>query len=73
MGSAKFDDDDDGDDVRIGSMEEGSVGGKEVHILSLEWNGAGLICSTGEFKLSSQYQGSHRSFFNRKVTIKFLF
>lgn len=45
MGSAKFDDDDDhdGDDVRIGGMEEGGVGGKEVHILSLEWNGVGLM------------------------------
>lgn len=30
--------------------------GKEVRILNLEQTGAALMYSTGEFKLSSQYQ-----------------
>lgn len=57
-----MDDDDNDDGVRIGNKEEGGVGGKQVPILSLEWNGSGLIYSTGKFKLSSQYQAAMEAF-----------
>ena len=57
-----MDDDDNDDGVRIGNKEEGDVGGKQVPILSLEWNGSGLIYSTGKFKLSSQYQAAMEAF-----------
>ena len=66
LGSAKMDDDDHDDGVRIGNKKEGGVGGKQVHILSLEWNGSGLIYSMGEFKLSTQYQAVMEAFIVEK-------
>lgn len=56
--------------VRVGSKGEGIMRGNETHeaqIVSLERNGAGLMCHTDEFKLSSRCWAAIEAFSNGKV------